>query len=243
MTSAPAASDAGQLDFLNKLQRILDEGQFVASYKYTEPVQAAAMPTLTIRLDERLDRELTQLAKQTGQTKSEVVRERVQYWTALALLRGVMSSPAAGIEMLNTRLENLAAAAGDDAATSDNARDAEANSVDDTEFGFEGENAPTQVIERNDWTEHQRRRLREFAQELAGLSNIKHDSKLASAELIIDDWLGRGFNPVVFCRYIATANYVGAHERFSALMDRQRFQVVYPVLPMDLLGVYVLLPE
>lgn len=38
--------------------------------------------------------------------------KRVQYWTALALLRGVMSSPAAGIEMLNTRLSNLAAAAG-----------------------------------------------------------------------------------------------------------------------------------
>jgi len=36
---------------------------------------------------------------------------------------------------------------------------------------------------------------------------------------------------------------VEAHERFSALMDRQRFQVVYPVLPMDLLGVYILLPE
>jgi GTP-binding protein HflX len=36
---------------------------------------------------------------------------------------------------------------------------------------------------------------------------------------------------------------VDAHERFSALMDRQRFQVVYPVLPMDLVGVYVLLPD
>jgi hypothetical protein len=36
---------------------------------------------------------------------------------------------------------------------------------------------------------------------------------------------------------------VEAHERFSALMDAARFQVVYPVLPMDLLGVYILLPE
>ena len=36
---------------------------------------------------------------------------------------------------------------------------------------------------------------------------------------------------------------VAAHERFSALMDKQRFQVVYPVLPMDLLGIYILLPE
>jgi hypothetical protein len=26
-------------------------------------------------------------------------------------------------------------------------------------------------------------------------------------------------------------------------MEKQRFQVVYPVLPMDLLGTYVLLPE
>lgn len=36
---------------------------------------------------------------------------------------------------------------------------------------------------------------------------------------------------------------VEAHERFSSLMDAQRFQVVYPVLPMDLLGVYILLPD
>jgi hypothetical protein len=36
---------------------------------------------------------------------------------------------------------------------------------------------------------------------------------------------------------------VQAHERFSALMDAKKFQVVYPVLPMDLMGVYILLPE
>jgi hypothetical protein len=36
---------------------------------------------------------------------------------------------------------------------------------------------------------------------------------------------------------------VAAHERFSSMMDKQRYQVVYPVLPMDLLGVYVLIPE
>ena len=36
---------------------------------------------------------------------------------------------------------------------------------------------------------------------------------------------------------------VEAHERFSALMDKRRYQVVYPVLPMDLLGIYIFLPE
>lgn len=35
----------------------------------------------------------------------------------------------------------------------------------------------------------------------------------------------------------------GRVERFSSLMDKQKFQVVYPVLPMDLLGAYILLPE
>ena len=35
-----------------------------------------------------------------------------------------------------------------------------------------------------------------------------------------------------------------AHHRFSKLLkDRTRYQVVEPVLPMDVLGVYIVLPE
>jgi len=41
------------------------------------------------------------------------------------------------------------------------------------------------------------------------LKNLKDDQKAAAAEIIIDEWLQNGFNPVVFCRYIATANYLG----------------------------------
>jgi hypothetical protein len=36
---------------------------------------------------------------------------------------------------------------------------------------------------------------------------------------------------------------VEAHERFSRFFRAGRFEVVYPVLPMDVLGLYVLLPE
>lgn len=36
---------------------------------------------------------------------------------------------------------------------------------------------------------------------------------------------------------------VEAHERFSRFFRAGRFEVVYPVLPMDILGLYVLLPE
>jgi superfamily II DNA or RNA helicase len=138
-------------------------------------------------------------------------QRKVQYWTALALLRGVMSSPAAGVEMLNTRLSGLAKAAADetDLAALSLESEAEENPVRDTEFGFEGDNTPTQVIEQNDWTTTQRQKLRTFSERLAGLSGIKDDKKVASAETILLQWLAAGFNPVIFCRYIATANYVG----------------------------------
>ena len=36
------------------------------------------MSTLTIRLDDKLDRELARLAKQTGRTKSEVARDALR---------------------------------------------------------------------------------------------------------------------------------------------------------------------
>ena len=36
---------------------------------------------------------------------------------------------------------------------------------------------------------------------------------------------------------------VEAHERFSQLMDKKRFKVVHPVLPMDVMGIYILIPD
>ena len=166
--------------------------------------------------------------------------QRIQYWTALALLRGVMSSPAAGVEMLNTRLSGLAgltSAMGEDAEVSFVSQlDLDDNPVRDTEFGFEGDNTPTQILERNAWTQRQRQELREFAKQLEQLGNIKQDQKLASAELILDDWLNNGFNPVVFCRYIATAKYIG--EQLAPVLKKKfpklDLQVITSELPDEL---------
>jgi len=35
---------------------------------------------------------------------------------------------------------------------------------------------------------------------------------------------------------------VEAHERFRSVVGGKRYRVVEPVLPMDLIGVYILLP-
>ena len=139
-------------------------------------------------------------------------KKRVHYWTALALLRGVMSSPGAGVKMLSTRLDKLATTSGDGETASNEGAEHEAeNPVGDLDFGFEGDNAPTHVIERGDWTDHQRRQLRQFADRLEKLGDIKHDQKLFAAAVVLEDWIEQGFKPVVFCRYIETANYLGKH--------------------------------
>lgn len=57
------------------------------------------MSTLTIRIDEKLERELARLAKQTGRSKSEVAREALRRQLAIqrfrALRRGAMPYAAA----------------------------------------------------------------------------------------------------------------------------------------------------
>jgi predicted transcriptional regulator len=45
------------------------------------------MRTLTIHLDDKLDRELSRLAKQTGRTKSEVAREALRRQLAIQKFR------------------------------------------------------------------------------------------------------------------------------------------------------------
>jgi superfamily II DNA or RNA helicase len=180
--------------------------------------------------------EILQFARKLIAPDSSGTRIRkVHYWTALALLRGVMSSPAAGIEMLNTRLSGLALGAADETSHSASLLESEENPVRDTEFGFESDITPTQVLEGADWSSYQRQQLRGFADKLSLLANPKDDQKLASAEAILDDWIQLGFNPVIFCRYIATANYLG--EKLQPLL-RARFpkidvQVITSELPDD----------
>jgi superfamily II DNA or RNA helicase len=167
-----------------------------------------------------------------GQDQGEKTA-RVHYWTALALLRGVMSSPEAGVKMFNQRLERLRASNDSPEVSGASAED---NPVRDFDYGFEGDNAPIQIVERVDWSDHQRRRLRDFAQRLEALGNIRDDQKLATAGLVVEDWLQKGFNPLVFCRYIETAKYVGV--RLAAELKRKfptlDLQVVTSEDPDDL---------
>lgn len=127
-------------------------------------------------------------------------QQRMRYWSALALLRGIMSSPAAGAEMLKNRVKKL-----------DNAdlHELTTNPIQDEDYGYEGDHAPSDVLSQNDWSKTQIQKLNEFRKDLDKLHNLKADYKAKQCFEIIQDWLKKGFSPVVFCRYIATAKYLG----------------------------------
>ena len=136
-------------------------------------------------------------------------KKRVHYWTALGLLRGVMSSPGAGAKMLETRLDKLVEVEGDDAALDEG--EADLNPIGDLEFAIETDIEPTHVMEQEDWTDHQRRQLRNFSKRLETIAGTEDDQKIYAASVVLEDWISNGFHPVVFCRYIETANYLGEH--------------------------------
>lgn len=133
---------------------------------------------------------------------TSIRQKRVHYWTALALMRGAMSSPAAGVEMLTNRLKKLD-------LMDEDLELLDRNPVLDNDFGLENDFTPGQLVERTDWSDYQKQKIRELSKRLACFADLKHDQKAAYAEMIIDDWLNSGYNPVVFCRYIATAKYLG----------------------------------
>ncbi len=157
--------------------------------------------TYAVFFDQVLDFARKLVAARSGPEREQ----RVHYWTALGLLRGIMSSPAAGIEMLRNRLE---APAGESESA-----ELEGNPVLDSSDGFLLDVTPSQTVGQVSWSDPEKRQLANFARQLESLSGAKHDGKLEAAAKTLAEWLRDGFQPVVFCRYLATARYVGEQLR------------------------------
>ena len=136
---------------------------------------------------------------------SSLFHQRVSWWAALALLRCVSSSPAAASEALRTRANrpadgNVEAANRIGSAMVMDTELADETAGDDTTPGAD-------VALEEDTSE--RARLQRFARDADGLKGDA-DPKLAQVTKVVKGLLDDGFRPIVFCRYIATAKYVGA---------------------------------
>lgn len=125
---------------------------------------------------------------------------RIAWWSAIALLRSLVSSPRAAAQTLRTRSAAAVAASAEEAdrlgapLTSDSA-DSDALEGMDVAPGAETE-------------EHAGSRLAELADLAEQLEGPEDDLKLKALIKHLKALLADGHHPIVFCRYIPTAEYL-----------------------------------
>jgi len=136
--------------------------------------------------------------------------QRVRWWSALALLRSLASSPTAAAATLRNRAATV------DAETPEEADEIGRRTIldlveDETAEGIDV--APgSDPGGEEDEAQRNRRRLLEMARIADTLVGGK-DEKLKKAVEMVKDLMKDGFRPILFCRFIPTAEYVAAELR------------------------------
>lgn len=128
-------------------------------------------------------------------------KARIKYFAILSLLRGVMSSPAAGYEMLQRRKLRLAEP---DEITAEDVRD---NPIIE-KWDEQSDSEQIEVLDRAELSEDEWSVLHRLSQKAAELTNISKDQKVKLGSDQVKLWINKGQSPIIFCRFIATANYV-----------------------------------
>jgi len=156
-------------------------------------------------------------------TEGGARRRRVRYWSALALLRCVSSSPAAAAATLRSR------AAVDEAPDEDVDEVGRRTVLDQDDVDDVGnlDFSPGSDTEAD--AASTRRKLLEFARRAEALAG-EPDTKLQGAIREVKGLLKDGFQPIVFCRFVDTADYVAKHLR-ETLGDKVRVESVTGLLP------------
>ena len=156
-------------------------------------------------------------------------RQRVRWWSALALLRSLASSPAAASATLRNRAATI------EAETPEEADEIGRRTIldlvgDETDEGVDV--APgSDPGGEEDEAQRNRRRLLDMAREADTLAGEK-DTKLKKAAEMVAGLLKDGFRPIVFCRFIPTAEYV-AEELRKRLPKDVEVASVTGLLPPD----------
>lgn len=151
---------------------------------------------------------------------------RVRWWSALALLRAMASSPAAAAATLRNRAAT--AEAENDADVEELGRRAvlDQEELEITEvFDMTPGSNPT---EEDSQTSERLKRLARDAEKLVG----KPDAKLQKAVKLVKSLVKDGYNPILFCRFIDTAEYVADHLR-DALKNTEVIAVTGTLPPKE----------
>jgi superfamily II DNA or RNA helicase len=190
------------------IRKYLDEETAFPKDRESKEAAYALTPEYAAFFDRVLDYAREQVASTDG--TGPAVRQRVRWWSALALLRTLASSPRAAAATLRTRAS--AAGATDiaeadalgRATVMDTADDETIDALDATpgaDFEDESEGADRK----------HRRHLLDLARAADALTGRKADAKLAVLIKELKGLLADGYDPIVFCRFIHTAEYVAEH--------------------------------
>lgn len=151
--------------------------------------------------------------KEVHDPSLSAVHQRVRWWSAIALLRCLASSPAAAEQTLLNRsaLNTDDTTHAIDAIAEPRILDSDLDDTtegEDTAVGWESEEIDEAVGKSTSAT---RRRLRQLAGAAATLKGPASDAKLKRLIPVLQKLLTEGYHPIVFCRYIPTAEYLAEH--------------------------------
>jgi superfamily II DNA or RNA helicase len=151
------------------------------------------------------ERVLSYARETVRDTTGGVQRQRVRWWSALGLLRALGSSPAAAAMTLRSRAQSADA---ETVAEADEIGRRNVLDLIDDESAEGADVVPGADAEPGE-TEAgaSRRRLRDLAREADTLFG-RGDAKLARGIEIVRGLVRDGSNPIIFCRFIATAEYL-----------------------------------
>lgn len=135
------------------------------------------------------------------------VRQRARYWSALALLRCVMSSPAAALATLRQRAALRSDDLEEDALDESVWREAVLESTEtdtDDQAPTAALDAATPTLSRSE--QERLAHLRQLAEDVQSTPDA--DAKLLAALNLARTLLAEGHAPIFWCRYVATAEYL-----------------------------------
>ncbi|MCB1100444.1 MAG: DEAD/DEAH box helicase [Verrucomicrobiae bacterium] len=135
-------------------------------------------------------------------------RQRVRWWSALALLRTLASSPAAAAATMRNRAKSASATTAADA--DELGRQAVLDMM--AEDSVEGEDVNPGADWSTDSETSNRKQLLDLADHADTLRG-DGDPKLIGLLKPLKKLLADNFNPILFCRFIDTAEYLGAELR------------------------------
>jgi len=155
--------------------------------------------------------------------------QRVRWWSAIALLRSIASSPSAAAATLRSRAACADAETDDEVDLIGRKTVMDLIADDASEIPDFAPGSDSYGEETDD--KRNRSMLLDLAREADRLAG-KEDHKLVCATELIKQIIDDGYNPIVFCRFIQTAEYV-AEELRKALPNDVEVAPVTGLLPPE----------